>query len=169
MTQQFARSCGTCQECCFHTPVLPLGKPANTRCPHQCADGCAVYEYRPSACSTYRCSWLAGELPEWAKPNECGLLFESSYLTLNGGKRFVMLVGWMTDYDKAKTFEHRMDELLQHANVVIVADCPVAVYGDETLVLVRDDRSADVFRAIQQNIADGKMQFQFADQLLTLE
>ena len=157
------RHCDGCQECCFHTPVLPLAKPGKTRCPHQCAEGCAVYEYRPSACATYQCAWLSGHLPEWAKPNECGMLFETAWLHLNGGKRFTLLSGWITDEAKAMPFEDRFGELLQHANVALLLDVPRSLSDDGTLVMCRDSWSEGVFRELRAKITAGGVEYRCAD------
>ena len=54
------RQCGDCQLCCRLVPTKDIGKPANTKCRHQCRGGCAIYERRPFSCRTWSCQWLLG-------------------------------------------------------------------------------------------------------------
>jgi hypothetical protein len=70
------RECGDCSECCVHLPIndAKLQKPRQTPCVHLCK-GCAIYKDRPPVCKGYQCYWLSGELPEYLKPNQTGLLF----------------------------------------------------------------------------------------------
>lgn len=58
MTQ---RTCGDCQLCCRLLPVVDLGKPASTRCQHQCRKGCAIYAHKPISCEAWSCLWLQGD------------------------------------------------------------------------------------------------------------
>jgi hypothetical protein len=55
------RRCGDCQLCCKLLPVAEIGKPALTRCTHQCRAGCAIYETKPISCAAWSCLWLQGE------------------------------------------------------------------------------------------------------------
>ena len=74
-----ARSCGECSACCEATPVVPLGKPANTRCKFQRdgLHGCSAYETRPRCCAICRCAWLAGEDGDEAdRPDRSGVIAE---------------------------------------------------------------------------------------------
>lgn len=54
------RHCGDCQLCCRILPVGEIGKPALTRCGHQCRAGCGIYEHRPKSCQAFSCVWLQG-------------------------------------------------------------------------------------------------------------
>lgn len=55
------RQCGDCTLCCRLLPVQELAKKANTRCDHQRASGCAIYDRRPFSCMLWNCRWLAGD------------------------------------------------------------------------------------------------------------
>lgn len=65
------RQCRECTLCCKLVPVGELGKPANTRCKHQCSKGCRVYDNPlagfPLSCAAWSCAWLknidADDLP----------------------------------------------------------------------------------------------------------
>jgi hypothetical protein len=65
------RQCGPCQACCEVMSVEQL-KPAYSRCPHQCAKGCAIYAARPSLCRHFSCLWRAGFGGEEDRPDETG-------------------------------------------------------------------------------------------------
>lgn len=73
------RRCGGCTECCTTLEVREAGvkvpdggdayrdgvgyefhTPKWTKCEHECAKGCAIYETRPEACANFICSWLEG-------------------------------------------------------------------------------------------------------------
>lgn len=81
------RSCGPCTACCYVLGVIALGKGEWSRCSHQ-EPGCAIYADRPSGCSSYRCAWLDGKLPEDERPDVVGLIVDSgltrSFLPLWG-------------------------------------------------------------------------------------
>ena len=72
------RSCGDCQACCTVVGVQELSKPHWTRCQHQCATGCAIYEERPRSCRGYSCLWAAGLLDgdERRRPDRLGIIFD---------------------------------------------------------------------------------------------
>jgi hypothetical protein len=55
------RRCGDCQLCCRLLPTKEIDKPHNTRCPHQCRTGCAIYARRPESCRLWNCRWLLGD------------------------------------------------------------------------------------------------------------
>lgn len=85
------RECGTCTACCTTTQVLPFGKAPGVRCPHLLGQGscgsCSVYQDRPSCCRVYRCAWLAGDVPEEHKPDQCGVVAE---ILTKDGKPFLV-------------------------------------------------------------------------------
>lgn len=56
-----ARHCGDCQLCCRLLPVAEIGKPALSRCRHQCRTGCGIYSTKPVSCAAWSCLWLQGE------------------------------------------------------------------------------------------------------------
>jgi hypothetical protein len=72
------RGCGDCQACCTVVGVQELDKPHWTRCLHQCASGCAIYEQRPRTCHGYSCLWAAGLLEgdEERRPDRLGIILD---------------------------------------------------------------------------------------------
>lgn len=84
------RECGECVACCTVMEIPTLSKPAGVNCPH-CAKGCGIYEDRPKECGTYYCLWAepkaeALNMPEWARPDRIGVIFNSVGPDLNAGK-----------------------------------------------------------------------------------
>ena len=75
------RSCEDCQACCMVVGVTELEKGAWTRCTHQCARGCAIYERRPATCRGYSCLWQAGLLEgdESRRPDKLGIICDLRY------------------------------------------------------------------------------------------
>lgn len=61
------RPCGTCRACCTALAVIELQKPDYTRCRHECASGCAIYEQRPESCRHFFCLW---KIPGWLLQDE---------------------------------------------------------------------------------------------------
>lgn len=90
------RACGRCHECCIHTPVEAFNKRAGVPCLHlnvlQECGSCGIYAERPSACATYRCSWLDGNLDEELKPDACGILLETGWI--EHPKHLTMILGY---------------------------------------------------------------------------
>lgn len=72
MTQ---RTCGSCQACC-HVKAIPDFMAAFADCSHQCAEGCGIYESRPTGCRRYTCAWVDGWGDETDRPDLLGILFE---------------------------------------------------------------------------------------------
>lgn len=70
------RKCGDCQACCTALTIHAITKPAQTRCPNQCAAGCAIYKERPSECSTYLCMWRQGWGEEDDRPDKLGAVLD---------------------------------------------------------------------------------------------
>jgi hypothetical protein len=78
----YKRECDGCTACCegwlhgvSHGRYFQAGRP----CHFKCEKGCAIYEDRPEEpCKTYSCEWLNNyEIPEWMKPNICGVIITS--------------------------------------------------------------------------------------------
>lgn len=44
------------------------------KCPKECALGCTIYSSRPNSCRQFSCSWLLGDLPDWAKPDKINVV-----------------------------------------------------------------------------------------------
>ena len=71
------RECGECTVCCKVSPIATteLTKGPNTPCPNCTANGCAIYDYRPSACRESFCGWRAyAELDNTWRPDISGVL-----------------------------------------------------------------------------------------------
>ncbi len=81
------RACGNCSLCCKLLAIPELEKPHGSWCQH-CKPGagrCTIYEQRPERCSTFRCLWLQGRLPDAARPDRIKALFtvsEHEYVVL---------------------------------------------------------------------------------------
>lgn len=75
MSDQMARSCDGCTECCkgyvfgeAHGKKFYAGRP----CHFMAEKGCGIYEARPDfPCRVFQCGWLTDYemFPEWLKPN----------------------------------------------------------------------------------------------------
>lgn len=83
------KKCGTCSVCCsvltINTPELQ--KPADVPCVHvKEGGGCAIYETRPSVCSSWTCGWLSSDrLKNNLRPDKSNILIrldEGTSLTL---------------------------------------------------------------------------------------
>lgn len=81
------RQCGDCQLCCELLAVKELGhlpsgeeyafhKPTRTKCAHQCAAGCAIYDddRLPISCRAFECEWLLGLFRESDRPDRAGVV-----------------------------------------------------------------------------------------------
>ncbi len=76
-----SRECLSCTACCdgwlqisvFLETVCP-GHP----CTHRTADGCGIYENRPTnPCKIFKCGWLIDNspLPDWMRPSDSKVIF----------------------------------------------------------------------------------------------
>lgn len=68
------RPCGDCQACCSIMAVKELQKENYTRCQHQCAGGCGVYQDRPQSCQTFDCWYRAGLVKH--RPDKIGVIVD---------------------------------------------------------------------------------------------
>lgn len=66
------RECGGCTLCCTLLAVEAIGKDEQTRCDHECEQGCAIYSTRPEPCKAFRCYWHLGILPIELRPDKVG-------------------------------------------------------------------------------------------------
>lgn len=63
--------------------IAELDKPQNTRCPNQCASGCAIYAERPESCRRWSCLWLLAEgqtepvFRNMARPDRVGVILNA--------------------------------------------------------------------------------------------
>lgn len=69
------RKCGLCTACCTVLGVPEISKPHQTKCEHQCGDGCTIYEDRPSTCKGFFCAWRLGYFTEDDRPDRVGVVF----------------------------------------------------------------------------------------------
>ena len=69
------RICDGCELCCTSTAVPELHKPQGVTCKH-CDKGCLIYESRPKSCRDFECAWLAGDMPDWMKPDKVHFMIE---------------------------------------------------------------------------------------------
>ena len=54
-----------------------FAKEAGVRCPHQCRDGCRVYEDRPASCRLWNCRWLvSNDTGELHRPDRVGYVID---------------------------------------------------------------------------------------------
>jgi len=68
------RSCGKCKVCCTIMKVEELGKPRGTTCEMLGAEGCSVYNQRPSSCRAFECLWLKGFGSNGHRPDRSNVL-----------------------------------------------------------------------------------------------
>ena len=71
------RECGDCTACCdghiignSHGNIFGYHKP----CIFLVHKKCSIYTDRPHSCHNFQCGWTQNLLPEWMKPNVCGIL-----------------------------------------------------------------------------------------------
>jgi len=74
------RPCGDCSLCCegwvkteVRSHKIDIGSP----CPFSSGHNCTIHDKRPEdPCRIFYCGWAEPEsrLPEWMKPNECGVI-----------------------------------------------------------------------------------------------
>jgi hypothetical protein len=72
------RSCDGCVQCCIVLGIKApeLKKDPGVRCRHLAGAGCGIYRDRPVVCREFLCLWrLLDDLPEAARPHDCGVLF----------------------------------------------------------------------------------------------
>lgn len=105
------RECTDCNMCCrmFAIDDVELKKPIKVLCPHYSSEAhnCSIYAQRGKVCSNYQCFWLRNILPEWAKPNQLGILFDR--LVSMGG--VIYLIGYVDDLsDNIEKTVHHMNQ-----------------------------------------------------------
>lgn len=87
------RECGDCTACCegflvgnAHGNRFGNYKP----CIFLVKNICAIYKDRPTSCHSYQCAWTQHLLPDWMKPNLCGVLV--SVETEPSGQQFLRVI-----------------------------------------------------------------------------
>jgi hypothetical protein len=73
---QEERPCGDCRACCTVLGVEELRKPNYTPCRHECSQGCAIYQDRPSSCRVFNCWWKIG-MVDGKRPDKSGIIVDS--------------------------------------------------------------------------------------------
>ena len=134
------RSCDGCTVCCTSVAVRALDKPSYTKCKHECAAGCGIYDDKPGECAEYTCAWLDGFLPDDMKPNASGLLLERFYI--QWPQRVEILCGFACSVLDGPTMEKIEASLPPGviASIVFTADG-----DDDEAVSVTIGSEADVF------------------------
>jgi hypothetical protein len=76
MTLNF-RECNECNVCCdgslmgnSHGNKFGNKKP----CVFLVTNKCSIYKDRPNSCKSFQCAWSQKLLPEWMRPDKCGVL-----------------------------------------------------------------------------------------------
>jgi len=77
--------CGECRACCTVLAIQQLEpqKPNWTPCPHECGNGCSIYQSKPEECNEYQCHYLEGVFgsdPAF-RPDKLGLLVDMRGVT----------------------------------------------------------------------------------------
>lgn len=63
--------CGECTLCCKVLIVPELPKAKDAWCAHAVKGaGCSIYAERPESCQSFRCEWLASNLPPSLRPDK---------------------------------------------------------------------------------------------------
>jgi Fe-S-cluster containining protein len=71
------RPCGDCTACCDGWLIGEAkGHPFGNckACYFLINKLCTIYNDRPQVCRNYQCAWTQHLLPDWMKPNKCGVL-----------------------------------------------------------------------------------------------
>ena len=71
------RPCETCTACC-DGHILGNSYGNKFGCGKSCVflveKKCPIYKDRPNSCKNYQCAWSQHLLPEWMRPDKCGVL-----------------------------------------------------------------------------------------------
>ena len=87
------RPCGDCTACCDGFLIgdakgIPFGE--GTPCSFLIDKKCTIYSDRPQVCQNYQCAWTQFVLPEWMKPNKCGVMVSVEYD--KDGKQYLKVI-----------------------------------------------------------------------------
>lgn len=88
------RPCGDCTACCDGFLIGEAkGKPFGDGkpCEFLISKKCTIYSDRPQMCRNYQCAWTQFVLPEWMKPNLCGVMVSVEY-DKETGKQFLKVI-----------------------------------------------------------------------------
>lgn len=104
------RDCGDCTICCEgHLIGNSYGNRFGNgkKCIFLVQKNCTIYKDRPETCRKYQCAWTQHILPEWMKPNQCGLMV--SVQDEPSGKQYLKAIEIRADvsqnvYDELEKF-----------------------------------------------------------------
>lgn len=137
------RTCGECQTCCTTISVTDIGKPKHTRCPSQCAAGCAIYASRPQSCQTYKCSWLEGHGRLADRPDKSGIIMETMMFHQQGREPFTMIIAMSAD-----PFPLRPKHVRRLAAMVVKDSICLVHLGSEITIFSKDKDAETAQRAV---------------------
>lgn len=149
------RECGDCSLCCKTQRIDALDKPSGQWCEHARPGkgGCAIYAGRPHECVTFRCSWLAGYLPDELKPTKVRAVIGAS--ATSGGQAAVVYVDpglpSAVDRDPLRAW---IDGVADYMPVIITCGTKrTLVYHGSKEINVRDPHTGDVWLTSDQPTA----------------
>jgi Fe-S-cluster containining protein len=97
------RPCGDCTACCdghlvgnSHGNPFGRGRP----CVFLVEKKCAIYKDRPNSCHKFQCAWTQNLLPEWMRPDNCGLLV-SVEINKEQQNQFLKVIEMREDIDQS--------------------------------------------------------------------
>lgn len=134
------RVCGNCQACCTTLSVTDIAKPKHTRCPSQCAAGCAVYASRPQSCRLYKCSWLEGHGQEDDRPDKSGVIMETVMFHQAGREHITVLIAFSTDPEPLRS------EQIERLAGKVVKDSVCMIHLGEEITICSTDKDEDTAR-----------------------
>lgn len=128
------RTCGECTLCCTlltvqETTVVggrgsssktEFNKPAGSRCQYLCDKGCSIYPTRPYACRRFECLWLKGEAPDWARPDNIGVIFDEMKPKITGKRMPLLVIEEFSGAHKQKLVRPLIEELGKDREVLVV-------------------------------------------------
>lgn len=88
------RECGDCTACCDgHIIGNSYGNKFgfHSACVFLVNKVCTIYKDRPVCCYNFQCGWTQNILPEWMKPNQCGVLV-SVEINKEEGRQFLRVI-----------------------------------------------------------------------------
>lgn len=96
------RPCESCHACC--SGILSGNtygnKYGNSKpCVFLVNKLCSIYNDRPNSCHKYQCAWSQNLLPEWMRPDKCGLLVSVEIDSNNQQYLKVVEMKFPIDYD----------------------------------------------------------------------
>lgn len=137
------RKCNNCALCCKLIEVTALQKEAWKWCVHCTKHSCEIFEkeWRPIACSSYKCEWLLNEsMDESLRPDRCKVIFEKidkeNYIALIDPSR---PDAWLSN----KKVKEVIIEMLESNYAISISN-----KKETHLILPKDRSSEDVLKAL---------------------